>query len=81
MKLDLLNNLTIKIVLNITKNIYISKLARKTGSTYAYTTKIVNTLEHHNIISKEKTGRVTKITLTNKGIKIQENLNNIKRLL
>ena len=49
---------------------YISKLAKKSGATYVYTTKIVSIFRKNGLIEIEAEGRVKKIRLTDRGIEL-----------
>lgn len=81
MKFNLIDNVTCNIILKISKNIYTSKLAKELGVTHTHVTKIVGILEEEKIINKNIKGREKIITLTEKGLAIQENLIKLNSLI
>lgn len=80
--LGICNNLTERIIMAIdSKNNYSSKILRNLGATYAHGAKVFRVLADHKIITKINVGRKIHIKLTKKGVKIQEYLKEIKKLL
>ena len=81
-KLKIGCTITEKIIMIIDdNNNYSSRILRKLDATYAHGTKIFHLLEKKNIITKKRVGRKIYIQLTNRGIKIQHHLKEIRRLL
>jgi len=82
MKLKLISNIPERIIMSISlKNNYVSKIARNLDIAYSHTVNIIKQLEEAKILTKEREGRIVRIELTEKGLKIQEHLNEIKKLL
>ena len=86
MKLKLISNIPERIIMSISlKNNYVSKstkrIARNLDIAYSHTINIIKQLEEAKILTKEREGRRVRIELTEKGLKIQEHLNEIKKLL
>ena len=82
MKLKLISNIPERIIMSISlKNNYVSKIARNLYIAYSHTINIIKQLEEAKILTKEREGRIVRIELTEKGLKIQEHLNEIKKLL
>ena len=78
----LMTQVPVKVLMCISKkNNYLSKVMREIGCTYSHITKIGNKFEELKLINRKKEGRMTEVTLTEKGLKIQEHLNEIKKLL
>ena len=60
-----------------TRKVYLTELNRKINGTYANTSKVVNMLEKIEILKTEIVGRKRIIKLTEKGIQLKQNINNI----
>ena len=80
-KLDIVNNVTERIIIEISERSFSAKLSKDLGVTYSHTTKILNLLEENKIIQKINNGRTTHINLTKKGLLIQEKLREIRLLI
>jgi predicted transcriptional regulator len=68
----------LKLLLSLSeKPLNISQLARKTGTTYSHTLKMLNILYENDIIEVKKIGREKIISITKKGKKILEKLSDL----
>lgn len=70
-----------KALLVIEGNTWISKISRDADITISHTNKIVKGFQENSIVEIKFQGRDNKVTLTEKGRLIQEQLINIDRIL
>ena len=81
-KLKIGCSVTERIIMVISeRNNYSVKILKEIDATYAHGTKIFQILVKNKIITKKRVGRKIYIQLTNRGIKIQHHLKEIRRLL
>ena len=60
---------------------YGSILAKEVDCTYSHAVKILQSLERLGLVVFEKKGRIKLIKLTNKGLEVSENIENIKKVV
>ncbi|MFA5077156.1 MAG: hypothetical protein WC488_01895 [Candidatus Micrarchaeia archaeon] len=57
---------------------HLSKIARQSGTTYVYVTKLMYVLEKKGLVSMETKGKKRVVTLTEKGLKLANLLEEAK---
>ena len=57
--------------------VYTSIISKKTDKTSSHVVKVINELQNKGYVKKEKSGRIKFISLTDKGLKIGENCNDL----
>jgi len=73
----IVHNQKTKILLFLYQNIGSSNMrdiTKATDGTYSHVIGLINEMQHHGLLKKEKKGRESLITLTKKGAKIGQNL-------
>ncbi|MDD5337026.1 MAG: hypothetical protein PHS02_00920 [Candidatus ainarchaeum sp.] len=60
---------------------HLSKIARQSGTTYVYVTKLMYILEKKGLVSMETKGKKRVVTLTEKGLKLANLLEEAKSQL
>lgn len=62
------------------RKVYSSKIAKCINVTYSHTVKIINNLIELGLVKKEKQGRTSYVTLTEKGMEAGKSSDDILRL-
>lgn len=60
---------------------YASLLAKEADCTYAHMIKVLDSFEEHNIVVFSRTGRVKLVTLTDLGLELAHDFENVMRRL
>lgn len=68
-------------MLNTKNQIYASVIAKEINCTYSHVVKLLKILEKENLIKFEKQGRLKYLTLTEKGEKLAESLQEAKEII
>lgn len=68
-------------MLNTKNKIYASVIAKEINCTYSHVVKLLKILEKENLIKFEKQGRLKYLTLTEKGEKLAESLQEAKEII
>ena len=66
---------------NAKSEVYASALAKKIDCTYSHVVKILQEMERAGLVNFNKQGRLKVLTLTKKGEKVAEYIDNIKTTL
>ena len=73
------NTLTERIILSMNNRInFSSKIAKEINSTYSGVNKVIKKLVESKIVDRNKDGRISYLTLTEKGLRLQNILKELK---